>query len=98
MLYNSGNVTYSTAANSFASIADAMTNYIRQHGDAANIQAVFGSVNRTGTCVDVRWGWIAYPAILFVLTVVFFVSMLWQTSRVPSNVAVNKVQGSSTLR
>ncbi|KUJ14986.1 uncharacterized protein LY89DRAFT_698506 [Mollisia scopiformis] len=79
-MFNSGNVSDVTLADTFKNISISMTNYIRQNGDPVNSKYSVGQVLLSETCVHVRWQWLTFPAALFVLTLVFFVGMVIKTT------------------
>lgn len=88
---NSGNVSFESINQTFANIADSMTAYIRQAAktgdlgepalDNADRTPAIGRVLRSETCIAVRWEYIALPAALVVLTLVFLIAMIVETSR-----------------
>jgi hypothetical protein len=89
-LFNNGNLSFETINQTFTNIADSMTAYIRQSSDSDNINLpeqinttvpAAGKVYRLETCMRVRWAYLALPLALVVLTLLFFVSMIAQTSR-----------------
>lgn len=75
-IFNFGNVTFDTVRDNFNNISVALTNYMRLHGVSNNTTPATGLCTETKICVNVRWPWIAYPATLVTLTLVFFLSLL----------------------
>ncbi|KAI2466416.1 hypothetical protein F4781DRAFT_424059 [Annulohypoxylon bovei var. microspora] len=67
-IFQGGNVTYSTIDDTFNRIAQALTVWAREQGSN-----VTGQVYQSDTCVDARWGWLAYPLSLMVGAMVFLV-------------------------
>ena len=78
-LFNSGNVTFASVNSTFTNLVDSMTTYIRQHGNANFSTPALGLVYLNETCVHVYWGWLAFPAALVCLTILFFVAMITKT-------------------
>ena len=81
-IYNSSYLNFASVNSTFHSVADAMTVHIRQSGVSkynANRPAL-GVVLQNETCVHVRWPWLAFPAALAVLTLLFFLAILIQDS------------------
>ncbi|KAF8245682.1 hypothetical protein K440DRAFT_633323 [Wilcoxina mikolae CBS 423.85] len=60
--------------NTASFIARGMTNLIREEG-----KEVTGISLAPRTVVNVRWWWLLYPIVVWVLTVVFWVSVWWRT-------------------
>ena len=65
----------------FRNMADSMTANMRQNGQKGTNEPVIGYIAQNETCVRVRWAWLAYPAALALFSFVFFVAMLWQSTR-----------------
>lgn len=61
---------------------------------------VLGNVLESNTCVEVRWGWLAYPAGLIVLTMAFLVFTMVESSLSTSRKhnATEASENPSTLR
>ncbi|GME48527.1 uncharacterized protein LTHEOB_5448 [Neofusicoccum parvum] len=72
-LWADGNVSLAIVGAAWASLADSMTANMRRNGDASNSAPAAGVALRTETCISVRWAWLAFPAALLLLTVVFLV-------------------------
>lgn len=78
-LYNEGDLAFENIDEIWRNISDSMTTYIRQSGrENVSIPAV-GVTRRAQTCVRIQWAFIIYPAILVVLSLIFFASMVLQT-------------------
>lgn len=80
-IYNYGSVDFQRIDSTFLNLSNALTNYIRTHGDGEYPGSVTGLVHHYATCLDVRWAWIAFPAALDVLTILFFVLTVVKSSR-----------------
>ena len=78
-LYHGGNVTISDANTTWATIADSMTVHMRQSADGFNLQPLNGEAQHTETCISVQWPWLAFPASLLVLSVVFLIATVLQS-------------------
>ena len=63
-------------------VTDSMTQFIRRNGYPGLSNPAIGTVFQSQTCVLVRWGWFALPAVLVALTVVFFVALIIQTKEI----------------
>ncbi|KAF7510844.1 hypothetical protein GJ744_005944 [Endocarpon pusillum] len=78
-IYNYGNVSFERISRVFGNISDSLTNYIRQNGDVNHSAPAFGVVMRDQTCLQVRWGWLAFPAGLVLITLIFFAALVIDT-------------------
>ena len=63
----------------FEDVAESLTLHIRENGDANRSVAVTGEIGHDSTCVHVYWDWLAFPFALVVLTILFFVVMVFRT-------------------
>lgn len=80
-LFHQGKVSDVTLDYIFKNVTNAMTNYIRQYGGVPSMrQGVVGDVLVAETCVNIRWKWMIFPVTLFLLTLVFFVGMVIETT------------------
>lgn len=79
-LFLGGNATFDTISDTFRNMSQAMTKVVRTNGVEGRSTPVAGQVYRTDTCVDVQWYWAIFPGSLVVLTVIFFIGVLIQTS------------------
>ena len=76
-IYKSGNVSFASVQDTFARIAHSMTLENRA-ADRRYAEYATGEAWAMGTCVEARWIWLVYPAILAVATFVFFLSaVIW---------------------
>lgn len=78
-IYNYGNISFDRVNSIFQNISDAMTTYIRQNGQDNHSNPALGLVMHDETCLEVRWGWLALPAVLVLGTIVFFAAMVIET-------------------
>lgn len=61
-IYNFCNITFDSVNSTFQNISDSMTAYVRQHGNVNQNNPTAGIVLHIQTCLEVRLGFIAYPA------------------------------------
>jgi len=66
-------VSYQSINNTMASIADAISSYIRNNGNENYSAPAVGKVFSNQTFAHVRWGWLTLPATLVALTAIFFI-------------------------
>lgn len=71
-LFDLSHVNETTIDSAMSKLADAITLWIRTHGHASHSERAVGKEFRYAICLEVRWGWIALPATLTGLTLVFF--------------------------
>ena len=74
-------------------LANSITATIRLRGDGGSSEYARGVTLETQTCITVQWAWIALPAALLVLAVVFLAATILKTS----NLAQDAVWKSSSL-
>ena len=74
IIYNSGSVTLDSVTKTFANISESLTNYIRQNGQANNSDPAIGIVMHDQTCLRVQWGWLAFPTVMTLMTLIFFIA------------------------
>ena len=84
-LYNDSYITMDGITSTWKYISDALTNHIRQNGVANYSAPVLGQTHKEQTCAKVRWAFLAYPAVLVVLTLVFFAWMVMETRTVEND-------------
>ena len=60
-------------------IARAMTNVVRS--DADSNELIIGSASSPETYVRVEWGWLAFPLVMLLLSIVFLVATIIKTSQ-----------------
>ena len=78
-LYNYGNVSFDRVNETFQNISKSITKYIRQNALGKWSNPAEGVVMHDQTCLSVRWPWLTFPAVLVLLTVIFFVAMMINT-------------------
>lgn len=78
-IYNYGNVTFDRVDKIFHNISDSMTSFIRQSKILNWSNPAEGVTMRDQVCLSVRWPWLALPAVLVLLTVIFLVAMIVDT-------------------
>lgn len=78
-VYDYGSVSLESLNSTFQNISQSITTYMRERGNANHSEPVRGIVLHGQTCLEVRWGWLALPAALVVLTLLFFIAMIIQT-------------------
>ena len=86
-IYNSENLSFARSTETWRNMSDSITNYTREHG-AGNSGAGFsystpalGEVHAEQSCISIQWLFIIYPAVLVVLALIFFITMLFEASR-----------------
>jgi hypothetical protein len=79
-IWNAGPANDSGAGffNLMQGIADAITVFVRQNGNENHSEPARGEVYYNTVCIQVRWAWIAYPAAVVVLTLLFFAGVVIQ--------------------
>lgn len=80
-LYNGSRVDFENVQETFANLSDIMTDWLRTHGNSTYAGPAIGDVLHYATCLRVQWPWIAFPATLAALALVFFVAVVMVTSR-----------------
>lgn len=78
-IFNWGNVSFDRVNSTFWNVSQALDNHIRQDSVGKYSDPALGQVNEEKTCIRIQWGWIAYPATLVVLALIFFLLMVWET-------------------
>jgi hypothetical protein len=63
----------------FRNIADSLTAQLRQMPAVNASGPAMGYITSNETCVQVRWGWLAFPAALVALMILLFIAMLLET-------------------
>lgn len=71
-LFDTSHVNETTIRTAMGKLSDAMTLWIRTHGHAAHSARAVGEEFRYAICVKVNWDWVALPATLTGLTLLFF--------------------------
>lgn len=79
-LWNNGSATVDTVQKAMTGLADSVTARWRTgDGISVNVGPLQGTVWENQTCVRVNWAWIALPAVLVLLTIVFLMLTIGQT-------------------
>lgn len=78
-IYNVGNLTFDRVNETWRNMSDSITTYIRQNGNANFSAPATGQAFRDQTCVNIRWPFLAYPAALVLLAIIFFICMVFET-------------------
>jgi Protein of unknown function (DUF3176) len=78
-LYNEANLTFNRIDETWSNLSDSITTYMRQHGGVNLSAPARGEALRLQTCVHIRWPFLAYPAALVLLAIIFFISMIIET-------------------
>ena len=78
-LFQGGNLTADSVNATFQGIAKGLTRQIRQAGLSNYNLPANGTVYIPETCIGVRWRWMAYPALLTVMVLVFVVTVIVET-------------------
>ncbi|KAI0145775.1 hypothetical protein F4776DRAFT_374757 [Hypoxylon sp. NC0597] len=89
-IFAEGNVTFASVNGAFDRLAQALTVWSREN-DGGNAT---GLVYRSDTCVNARWGWLAYPLSLVLGTIVFLV---WTIDHTRKNLGSRQDYKSSPL-
>ncbi|RAL67408.1 hypothetical protein DID88_008163 [Monilinia fructigena] len=80
-LYNGSHVDFENVQETFANLSSIMTDWLRTHGNSTYAGPAIGDILHYATCLRVQWPWIAFPATLAVLALVFFVAVVIVTSK-----------------
>ncbi|KAI0203466.1 hypothetical protein F4808DRAFT_449075 [Astrocystis sublimbata] len=80
-LFDSSHVDEENINNALGRLADAMTLWIRTHGHASHSKRAVGQEYHNSICVKVNWDWVALPAVLTGLTLLFFLLTVISTYR-----------------
>ncbi|KAF7517335.1 hypothetical protein G7054_g13841 [Neopestalotiopsis clavispora] len=59
-----------------SNVSESLTHLLRKNGHANYSAAVLGHAQHYATCIEVRWGWIALPAVLTLLTLVLLICVI----------------------
>ena len=76
VLFDSGKNTLESINATMARVADFLTKYVRENGDASNSASAPGTAFQNETFLRVRWAWFTLPAALALFTLIFFVYTL----------------------
>ena len=79
-LYNNGDFSFESLNRTMSNIADSISAFMRRNpgnfGPASSPTSVTGEVLVVDTCIAIRWGWVAYPLVCGLSTIVFFTPRL----------------------
>ncbi|KAK7936633.1 uncharacterized protein PG986_015071 [Apiospora aurea] len=82
-VFDAGRVTFERIDTLFSNISNALTTYIRTHGNKTYSVDAAGDVWHASTCLEVQWPWIAFHATLAVLTLLLVVLVLMASRQQP---------------
>jgi hypothetical protein len=93
-IYNYGDFSLERTQDLFNNISTSLTNYMRANpgpkggfnGTEALTLPALGIAYTTKTCVRVRWIWLAWPTLVSLSTLIFFVGVIASSSALPRNV------------
>lgn len=82
-LYRNGTADLDSVEAFTARLTRAMTAFMRLRGSKENrkIGCVEGVAVQTKTCVQVQWGWIAFPVSLVAMTFAFLAMTVWNVTQ-----------------
>ena len=89
-IYNYGNVSFDRVDEIFQNFSKSMTTFFRENPTSNYSTPANGLVMHDQTCLSVRWSWMAFPAILVLLTLIFFIAMIIATRPLGSRAPVWK--------
>jgi hypothetical protein len=78
-IYNEADVTFERVNDTWQNISDSITIYMREHGQLNSSAPALGEAFRGQACVHIQWPFLAYPAALVLLAIVFFFWMVIET-------------------
>lgn len=80
-LYNAGSISLSSITAAFTGLANTMTARVRVAQPRSNYSApAQGAIFYTQTLIRVEWQWLTLPLVLVVLTLLFIITVIIQTS------------------
>ncbi|KAI0407137.1 hypothetical protein F4802DRAFT_554293 [Xylaria palmicola] len=80
-LFDSSHVNETGINDAMSKLADAITLWIRTHGHASHSERATGEEFHYAICIKVNWNWVALPATLIGLTLIFFLLTALSTYR-----------------
>ncbi|KAL9117633.1 MAG: hypothetical protein Q9187_005828 [Circinaria calcarea] len=80
-LYADGQANLTSAAVYMEGLANSITAAIREGGDPSNSAPFRGTALGSQTCLGVEWAWLALPAVLLFLTLVFLMTTVVKSRR-----------------
>lgn len=78
-IFNFGDITFDRMTESMANVTESLTNYMRQNGGANFSTPAAGLTAQNKTCIAVHWAFLSFPAVLTLMTLVFFALMVLET-------------------
>jgi len=78
-IYNYGDVSFDRVNRTFQNISDSITSFFRQNSVSKFNDPAKGVVMHNRTCLSVQCAWLAFPSILVLLTLIFFVAIIIDT-------------------
>lgn len=83
--FQGGNMTHETVDDMFKNMTRSMTAVIRTHGAGGASENLLGDMWFSTTCAKINWHWIAFPAAMIGLTVIFLVLVIIESHGVSSD-------------
>lgn len=80
-IFQEGNFTFPYIEGVWRNMSDSITGYMREHGKANFSKPARGIAWQSQTCVRIHWWFLAYPAFLVILAILFMGMMLAETRR-----------------
>lgn len=80
-LFEGDNTSFARVEAIWAALAESLTINIRLNSESNFSSPAVGTAYRTETCIIVQWPWLAYPAALLLLTLVFLAATIVQSRR-----------------
>ncbi|KAI0171952.1 hypothetical protein GGR52DRAFT_448583 [Hypoxylon sp. FL1284] len=80
ILYNGTRMDFEGLNRAFANISEMATAWVRTHGNTTYSNPALGDVIHYATCLQVNWAWLAFPTVLALLTLPFFIMVAVDTS------------------
>lgn len=79
VLFNGAAANFDSVSALISRLTDSVTNHIRVAGEANASKPALGSLFEVKSCIEIRWGWMAMPIGLVLLTVVFMLAIMVQS-------------------
>lgn len=80
-IYDVGRIDFPRVEEIFSNISEVITEFIRKNAVSNYSAPATGKVFHYATCLEVNWGWIAYPAAVVGLTILYCSSVVVFTTR-----------------
>ncbi|KAI1614955.1 hypothetical protein EDD37DRAFT_401527 [Exophiala viscosa] len=78
VLYNNGLLNFDSINTTFSNIAQYLTTYLRQNGDADYSKPALGVIFQESTCIGMHWIWMTVLAAVVFLTTLFLFFTIMQ--------------------